>query len=168
MYDYARLNLETDLSDLFTSDQMNSKKIDVYVASVKQTVLPVSSHYLIQYYKNSWTIVIEALSTLMMRRKDIDFTAFSENITAEVAAESKIFNLLYGLCIDSISKIGSKGSYSVQGGQSSDQISKSMMGTVVSCLKCIQNLLSQISITPEIMSKVSNAFNMKRMFLWRP
>jgi hypothetical protein len=42
MYDYARLNLEIDISDLFTGDQMNSKKIDLYVASVKGIVLPVS------------------------------------------------------------------------------------------------------------------------------
>jgi hypothetical protein len=44
MYDYARLNLETDISDLFTGDQMNTKKIDVYVSSVKAIVLPVSSN----------------------------------------------------------------------------------------------------------------------------
>lgn len=43
LYDYSRLNLETDLSDLIPGDQLNSKKVDVYMASVKQVVLPVSS-----------------------------------------------------------------------------------------------------------------------------
>lgn len=42
LLEYAKLNLEADLSDLISVDQVNSKKIDVYVASVKQIVLPVS------------------------------------------------------------------------------------------------------------------------------
>jgi hypothetical protein len=111
---------------------------------------------MIQYYKNSWTIIIEALTTLMVRRNDIDFTAFSESITAQIPEESKIFNLLYGLCIDSISKIGSIGSYSVivGSGHPSNDVSKEMVDRLVCCLRCIQNLLKQISSHPEIMSEV--------------
>lgn len=111
---------------------------------------------MIQYYKNSWTIIIEALTTLMVRRNDIDFTAFSESITAQIPEESKIFNLLYGLCIDSISKIGSIGSYSVivGSGHPSNDVSKEMVDRLVCCLRCIQTLLKQISSHPEIMSEV--------------
>lgn len=111
---------------------------------------------------------MEALTTLMIQRKDIDFTVYLENGSNDSIEEHRIFNLLFGLCIDSISKIGSLGSYSVikGGNYAGGGYSAQMLSRLVSCLKCIQNLLKQISNNPQIMSKVYHCNrNIKRRFL---
>ena len=122
-----------------------------------------------KYYKNSWTIIIEALTTLMLQRKDIDYTIGLEKNASEVVNESKIFYLLYGLCMESISNIGAAGSYSSsKSGHYSDEKSKETLARLVSCLKCIQNLLNKISKGPQMIPKVKQFYtNGNRISLWK-
>ncbi|CEP08433.1 hypothetical protein [Parasitella parasitica] len=113
LQDYARIRLESDIVALSsrTTDRIqassNSGIDSMYSAATKDVVLP--------YYRRSWLKIMEAVATLIETKAPSMAQAISSNPDSEQATDkhpSNLFYILFGLCIESLSRISSSSSSS--------------------------------------------------------
>ncbi|KAG0172348.1 hypothetical protein DFQ30_010665 [Apophysomyces sp. BC1015] len=109
LQDYARIRLESDIVALSSSNEgiqaSSSGGIDaMYSAATKEVVLP--------YYRRSWLKIMEAVATLIETRAPSMVDALRENPDAAMTdtRPSNLFYILFGLCIESLSRISSSSS----------------------------------------------------------
>ncbi|OBZ81409.1 HEAT repeat-containing protein 5B, partial [Choanephora cucurbitarum] len=107
LQDYARIRLESDIVALSsrTTDRIqassNSGIDSMYSAATKDVVLP--------YYRRSWLKMIEAVATLIETQTTSMMEAIRNNPDAQQLDDqpSNLFFVLFGLCIESLSRISS-------------------------------------------------------------
>ncbi|KAG1473645.1 hypothetical protein G6F56_000838 [Rhizopus delemar] len=114
LQDYARIRLESDIVALSNRSeriqtQSNSNIDSMYSAATKDVVLP--------YYRRSWLKIMEAVATLVEIQSSPMLEAISKNPDSKSfqGQPSNLFYVLFGLCIESLSRISSsssKGDYS--------------------------------------------------------
>ena len=110
LQDYARIRLESDIVALSsrTTDRIHSSSnsgIDsMYSAATKDVVLP--------YYRRSWLKIIEAVATLIETKAPAMTDAINSNPDSEQMDDhpSNLFYIMFGLCIESLSRISSSSS----------------------------------------------------------
>ncbi|KAF7731917.1 hypothetical protein EC973_007748 [Apophysomyces ossiformis] len=109
LQDYARIRLESDIVALSSSNEgiqaSASGGIDaMYSAATKEVVLP--------YYRRSWLKIMEAVATLIETQAPSMIEALRENPDAAMnnTRPSNLFYVLFGLCIESLSRISSSSS----------------------------------------------------------
>lgn len=110
LQDYARIRLESDIVALSsrTTDRIqassNSGIDSMYSAATKDVVLP--------YYRRSWLKIMEAVATLIETQAPSMTDAINSNPDSEQAEDhpSNLFYILFGLCIESLSRISSSSS----------------------------------------------------------
>lgn len=110
LQDYARIRLESDIVALSsrTTDRIqassNSGIDSMYSAATKDVVLP--------YYRRSWLKIMEAVATLIETQASSMTEAISNNPDSEQSEDhpSNLFYILFGLCIESLSRISSSSS----------------------------------------------------------
>jgi hypothetical protein len=110
LQDYARIRLESDIVALSsrTTDRIqassNSGIDSMYSAATKDVVLP--------YYRRSWLKIMEAVATLIETQAQSMTDAINSNPDSEQAEDhpSNLFYILFGLCIESLSRISSSSS----------------------------------------------------------
>lgn len=110
LQDYARIRLESDIVALSsrTTDRIqtsSSSGIDsMYSAATKDVVLP--------YYRRSWLKIMEAVATLIETQAPSMTEAINNNPDSEQSDDhpSNLFYVLFGLCIESLSRISSSSS----------------------------------------------------------
>ncbi|KAI8372010.1 armadillo-type protein [Choanephora cucurbitarum] len=107
LQDYARIRLESDIVALSsrTTDRIqassNSGIDSMYSAATKDVVLP--------YYRRSWLKMIEAVATLIETQTPSMMEAIRNNPDSQQLDDqpSNLFFVLFGLCIESLSRISS-------------------------------------------------------------
>ncbi|KAG1384801.1 hypothetical protein G6F60_002658 [Rhizopus arrhizus] len=114
LQDYARIRLESDIVALSNRSERiqttsNSNIDSMYSAATKDVVLP--------YYRRSWLKIMEAVATLIESQSPPMLEAISKNPDSKLiqGQPSNLFYVLFGLCIESLSRISSsstKGDYS--------------------------------------------------------
>ncbi|KAG1462345.1 hypothetical protein G6F46_004337 [Rhizopus delemar] len=114
LQDYARIRLESDIVALSNRSERiqtasNSNIDSMYSAATKDVVLP--------YYRRSWLKIMEAVATLIESQSSPMLEAISKNPDSKLiqGQPSNLFYVLFGLCIESLSRISSssaKGDYS--------------------------------------------------------
>lgn len=109
LQDYARIRLESDIVALSTRTERvqassNSGIDSMYSAATKDVVLP--------YYRRSWLKIMEAVATLIETQAPSMVEALKSNPDAEQTGKqpSNLFYILFGLCIESLSRISSSSS----------------------------------------------------------
>ncbi|KAI8641511.1 armadillo-type protein [Parasitella parasitica] len=110
LQDYARIRLESDIVALSSRSteriqaSSNSGIDSMYSAATKDVVLP--------YYRRSWLKIMEAVATLIETNAPSMTEAISSNPDSEQSADhpSNLFYILFGLCIESLSRISSSSS----------------------------------------------------------
>jgi hypothetical protein len=110
LQDYARIRLESDIVALSsrTTERIqassNSGIDSMYSAATKDVVLP--------YYRRSWLKIMEAVATLIETQAPSMIEAISNNPDSEQSEDhpSNLFYILFGLCIESLSRISSSSS----------------------------------------------------------
>lgn len=110
LQDYARIRLESDIVALSsrTTDRIqassNSGIDSMYSAATKDVVLP--------YYRRSWLKIMEAVATLIETQAPSMAEAISSNPDSEQSGDhpSNLFYILFGLCIESLSRISNSSS----------------------------------------------------------
>ncbi|RCI00083.1 hypothetical protein CU098_002114, partial [Rhizopus stolonifer] len=110
LQDYARIRLESDIVALSsrTTDRIqassNSGIDSMYSAATKDVTLP--------YYKKSWLKIMEAVATLIETQAPSMLEAINSNPDSEKSSDhpSNLFYVLFGLCIESLSRISSSSS----------------------------------------------------------
>ena len=97
-------------------------------------------------------MIMEALTSLMIQKNN------PADPKVDALQDVSIFNLLFGMCIESIASIGTQGSYTFNpsniGKLSDGEKSNEILSRLVSCLTCIRNLLLKISGMPHMISMV--------------
>ncbi|KAI7854364.1 armadillo-type protein [Circinella umbellata] len=129
LQDYARIRLESDIVALTSSAEgiqtSSSGGIEsMYSAATKQVVLP--------YYRKSWLKIMEAVASLIENGATSMLDALSNNpdaVQAESDKPSNLFYILFGLCIESLSRISSSSS------------GRSDISTMVICLKALKTFI---------------------------
>ncbi|ORZ22294.1 armadillo-type protein [Absidia repens] len=113
LQDYARIRLESDITALSSSTEglhaSSSGGMDsMYSAATKEVVLP--------YYRRSWLKIMEAVATLIETKSPSMMEALSKNsnYTSTTDSEGKkpsdLFYILFGLCVENLSRISSSSS----------------------------------------------------------
>ncbi|KAL7334523.1 hypothetical protein PS15p_200133 [Mucor circinelloides] len=110
LQDYARIRLESDIVALSSrsTDRIqassNSGIDSMYSAATKDVVLP--------YYRKSWLKIMEAVATLIETNAPSMTEAINSNPDSEQSDDhpSNLFYILFGLCIESLSRISSSSS----------------------------------------------------------
>ncbi|KAI8337917.1 armadillo-type protein [Chlamydoabsidia padenii] len=102
LQDYARIRLEADIIALSSSTEglhaSSSGGMDsMYSAATKEVVLP--------YYRRSWLKIMEAVATLIETKSPSMMEALSNN--AGDKRPSDLFYILFGLCMENLSRISS-------------------------------------------------------------
>ncbi|KAI9243888.1 armadillo-type protein [Phascolomyces articulosus] len=129
LQDYARIRLESDIVALTSStvgiQTSSSGGIEsMYSAATKQVVLP--------YYRKSWLKIMEAVASLIESGAPSMLDALTSNPDAEQTEPDKpsnLFCILFGLCIESLSRISSSSS------------GRSDVTTMVICLKALKTFI---------------------------
>ncbi|KAI9318532.1 armadillo-type protein [Dichotomocladium elegans] len=129
LQDYARIRLESDIIALTNSAEgiqtTSTGGIDsMYSAATKQVVLP--------YYRRSWLKIMEAAASLMESGSPSMSEALAKNPDAEQTdpnRPSNLFSILFGLCIESLSRISSSSS------------GRSDVVTMAICLKALKTFV---------------------------
>ncbi|KAI8149192.1 armadillo-type protein [Fennellomyces sp. T-0311] len=129
LQDYARIRLESDIVALTNSTEgiqtSSSGGIDsMYSAATKQVVLP--------YYRKSWLKIMEAVASLIESGAPSMHDALANNPDAEQTdpeRPSNLFCVLFGLCIESLSRISSSSS------------GRSDVSTMAICLKALRTFV---------------------------
>ncbi|KAI9480776.1 MAG: armadillo-type protein [Benjaminiella poitrasii] len=112
LQDYARIRLESDIVALSSrsTDRIqassNSGIDSMYSAATKDVVLP--------YYRRSWLKIMEAVATLMETQESSMKEALENNPDSEqfnADHPSNLFYILFGLCIESLSRTSSSSKY---------------------------------------------------------
>ncbi|KAI9492675.1 hypothetical protein BDB00DRAFT_420321 [Zychaea mexicana] len=129
LQDYARIRLESDIVALTSSAEgiqtSSSGGIEsMYSAATKQVVLP--------YYRKSWLKIMEAVASLIESSAPSMLDALAKNPDAEqteLDKPSNLFSVLFGLCIESLSRISSSSS------------GRSDVSTMAICLKALRTFI---------------------------
>ncbi|KAI8097095.1 armadillo-type protein [Halteromyces radiatus] len=108
LQDYARIRLESDITALSSSSEgvhaSSSSGMDsMYSAATKEVVLP--------YYRRSWLKIMEAVASLIETKSTSMMDALSNmnnsNLTDDKTSPSDLFYILFGLCLENLSRISS-------------------------------------------------------------
>ncbi|KAI7871589.1 armadillo-type protein [Spinellus fusiger] len=125
---YARIRLESDIVALSSSTggihaSSNGGIESMYSAATKEVVLP--------YYRRSWLKIMEAVATLMETQALCMLDALASNSDASHAntKPSNLFYILFGLCIESLSRM------------SSSRSGKSNTSTMMICLGALKTFI---------------------------
>lgn len=111
-----------------------------------------------QFYQKSWTAILEALTTLVDQRSDIERIIFHEEADS-AEPESQAFHLLLGLCIEAISTMGTVGTSSsaAQGldtKSNADALAHQNLNKLMACLSGIGKLLKKHASASHPLNKV--------------
>ncbi|KAI7879526.1 ARM repeat-containing protein [Lichtheimia hyalospora FSU 10163] len=152
LQDYARIRLESDIVALTNSTEgiqtSTPGGIDsMYSAATKQVVLP--------YYRRSWLKIMEAVASLIESQTPSMLDALASNPDAEQLDSEKpsnLFCILFGLCIESLSRISSSSS------------GRSDVSTMTICLKALKtfvqpSLAGQQFLPKSIFLELMNVFD---------
>ncbi|KAG2213412.1 hypothetical protein INT47_009085 [Mucor saturninus] len=141
LQDYARIRLESDIVALSsrTTDRIqassNSGIDSMYSAATKDVVLP--------YYRRSWLKIMEAVATLIETKAPSMTDAINKNPDSDQSEDhpSNLFYILFGLCIESLSRISSSSS------------NKNDNSTIPICLRALRTFVQPSLAGKQFVSK---------------
>ncbi|RUP46507.1 armadillo-type protein [Jimgerdemannia flammicorona] len=140
--DYARVRLESDIVALASSPEGFQAKSgggfdSMYSAATKDVILP--------FYRRSWLKIMAAVASLVESKNEFMMGTLGENEFEEGDSPSDLFYVLFGLCIESLSRVSSSS------GNSGDVI------VLTICLEALKTFLRR--------SLAGGAFLPKAVFL---
>ncbi|KAI9022184.1 armadillo-type protein [Phycomyces nitens] len=137
---YARIRLESDIVALSSSSEgiqasANGGFESMYSAATKEVVLPL--------YRRSWLKIMEAVATLIDTQAPSMISALEQSPDAahSESTPSNLFYILFGLCIESLSRI------------SSSSNGRSNAPTMIICLNALKTFIQPTLAGEKFVSK---------------